>query len=179
VEGDERRSLLLAACARYEQAVAAKPDGHEAPFGWGIALGMLAEAAEGDERQGLLRAACARYEQAMAAKPDKHEALNNWVSDLVTLAHEVSGDERRELLEKAQACCEQANVLSPHVADYNLACALSMLGRFDEAWALLVSVIERDPEMRAHAVADADLAPLWAAHPAWLATFRESCPKQP
>jgi tetratricopeptide (TPR) repeat protein len=69
----EARRLWAAAAERYAQALAIKPDKHEAAYNWGNALDAEARAvAPTDlaEARRLWAAAAERYAQALAIKPD-------------------------------------------------------------------------------------------------------------
>lgn len=165
-EGEERAVLLRDACERYERAVTLDPDNIEVFRGWGNVLVELGMNADGEERARLLREACERYERAVATEPDYHDMLDRWAAALLCLAGGASDAKAArayaaEAAEKARA----ASALQPTSGDYNLACALARQEEFDESLALVEQEISRDPARRSQALADADLAALWAARP--------------
>ncbi len=164
-EPEERKDLVRQAIAKYEQALAFKPDLHEALYNWGLALDHLAQLAEPEERKDLFRQAIAKYEQTLTVKPDKHEALVNWVSVLLRLADLTEEEEAGRLFIEAAEKAREVNRLQPGAGDYNLACALSRLGSFEEAAPLLEIDLQREPQRREHALEDPDLQPLWSARP--------------
>ena len=147
------RRLWAAAAERYAQALAIKPDMHEAANNWGTALNAEARAvAPTDlaEARHLWAAAAERYAQALAIKPDKHDAAYNWGYALDDEARAVAPTdlaEARRLWAAAAERYAQALAIKPdkHEAAYNWGSALD-----DEA----------------RAVAPTDLAEarrLWAA----------------
>jgi tetratricopeptide (TPR) repeat protein len=77
-EGAAGELLFEQAFAKYEAALAIKPDKHEALYNWGNTLADLARRREGAAGELLFEQAFAKYEAALAIKPDMHEALYNW-----------------------------------------------------------------------------------------------------
>jgi Tfp pilus assembly protein PilF/cellulose biosynthesis protein BcsQ len=163
--GDESKALLEQACSRYQETVQHKPDKHEALNNWGIALVRLAQLVEGVEKKKFLEQACSRYHEAMERKPDKYEALDNWASALLYLTQTADGAERQRLATEAAKKARLASEIQERSGDYNLACALSQLGQFDEAEKVLIAILARSPEQRSQALDDSDFLPLWEARP--------------
>ncbi|MFH1466200.1 MAG: tetratricopeptide repeat protein [Pseudomonadota bacterium] len=164
--GPERLALLRQACERYAEALHHKPDEHEALNNWGIALAALAAEHAGPERITLLRQACDRYAEALRHEPGDHKALNNRAIALIHLYHELPPPEATSCLTEARGHCLAANRIVPGRANYNLACAESLLGEHDAAEAHLLADLAADPSTVAQALADADFAPLFEARPA-------------
>ena len=127
------RRLWAAAAERYAQALAIKPDMHEAANNWGSALNAEARAvAPTDlaEARCLWAAAGERYAQALAIKPDKHEAANNWGITLNAEARAVAPTdlaEARRLWAAAAEHYAQALAIKPdkHEAANNWCAMLS------------------------------------------------------
>jgi tetratricopeptide (TPR) repeat protein len=103
------------AIAAYEQALAIKPDDHQAFYNKEIALADL----------GRYEQAIAAYEQALAIKPDDHQAFSNKGIALADLGR----------YEQAIAAYEQALAIKPdlHEAFSNKGIALADLGRYEQA----------------------------------------------
>ncbi|MEM8914256.1 MAG: tetratricopeptide repeat protein [Pseudomonadota bacterium] len=125
--GDEGRARFEEALQRYSQALAIKPDKHEALYNWGNALSDQAKTLTGKEAQEKLEAASKKYEQALAINPDDHEALNNWGNALSGQAKTLTGKEAQEKLEAASKKYEEALSIKPdsHEALNNWGVALS------------------------------------------------------
>jgi len=103
------------AIASFDQALAFKPDLHEAWYNRGGSLSDL----------GRYEDAIASYEQALAFKPELHEAWYNRGNSLSALGRN----------EEAIASYDQALAFKPdkHEAWYNRGLSLSALGRKEEA----------------------------------------------
>ncbi len=129
-EGADR--LFEAAAEKYAQALAIKPDMHEALDNWGNALGAQAKTKSGEDADLLFEAAAEKYAQALAIKPDKHEALNNWGATLGAQAKTKSGDMRHDLIRRAIEFLSQAETAGYKEVYYNLAC-MHALGSDEEA----------------------------------------------
>ncbi len=101
----DEADLRKQAIERYQAAVVAKPDLHEALDNWGFELSALARLSAGDpgEEKRLREAAIERYQAAVEAKPDKHDALYKWGNELGELARLSAGDagEEKRLREAA------------------------------------------------------------------------------
>ena len=111
---DETGPPFERAVAKYEAALAIKPDMHEALNSWGNALtGWAAKMKSGDEADRLFALAGEKYEAALAIKPNKPEALLNWGSALGELARTKSGDEADRLFTLAGEKYEAALRLKP------------------------------------------------------------------
>lgn len=164
-EGDKRRARYREAFEKYGQALEAKPDLHEAFYNWGNGLSALASVSEGEKQRELYREAFKKYDQALKIKPDRLDALNNWGNGLLALAMVCKGDDRQRYLFKAREYYHRASALQSHAADYNLACANSLLGELELAADLLAPELLRRESMIGHALEDADLKPIWSAFP--------------
>ncbi|MEX8499056.1 TPR end-of-group domain-containing protein [Leptothrix ochracea] len=73
----------------YAQALAIKPDMHEAAYNWGVALyaeAQVIQAIDLPAARLLWSQAGQKYAQALAIKPDKHEAAINWGAALAAEA---------------------------------------------------------------------------------------------
>ncbi|AFY35854.1 tetratricopeptide repeat protein [Calothrix sp. PCC 7507] len=112
----------------YDQALAIKPDKHEAWYNRGNALRNLGKYAE----------ALTSYDQAIAIKPDKHEAWNNRGLALAYL----------KKYHDAIASYDQALLIQPqdNCAYYNKACCYGLLGDVDLAIENLRQVIKHNSE---------------------------------
>jgi tetratricopeptide (TPR) repeat protein len=165
-DGDGQIDLLRQAIDKFKLAIDIKPDKHDAFYNWGIALGALAEKVDGEAQRDLLSQAIDKFKLALDIKPDKHEALNNWAAILLKLQL-LEGDETaaRALVMEAVNKSHRASEIKPGAGDYNLACALSRLGEFHNAAALIRADLQRSPHMRSDALKDPDLQPLWTARP--------------
>ena len=135
---ESRRSAI----ASYEQAVAIKPDKHEAWYNRGAALSNL----------GRYQDAIASYEQAVAIKPDKHEAWNN------------RGNVLSDLGRKEEAIASYDKVIEIKPDDYQAwkqrGNALFDLGRYKEAIASRMKAAQILQEL------DAPLADM--PYPTWM-----------
>ncbi|MEM8503854.1 MAG: tetratricopeptide repeat protein [Cyanobacteria bacterium P01_D01_bin.1] len=116
------------AIAAYDQALAIKPDKHEALNNKGVDLSAL----------GRNEAAVAAYDQALAIKPDKHEALYNKGIALSALGRK----------EEAIAAYDQALAIKPdyHEALNNKGNDLSALGRKEDAVAAYDQALAIKPD---------------------------------
>lgn len=133
----------------------------------GIAFSVLASELKsiGDQRELLLKA-CDNYERALRYKPTLYSALIHWAIAMGSLARMAEGEDQQSLWHQAVDLSRKAREINPKGdGDYNLACALSQLNRFEEASALLRLDLERRPYMAKHALDDHDFSPLWKAHP--------------
>ena len=125
VESDKpaARRLWAAAAERYAQALAIKPDMHEAANNWGIALNAEARAIAPTDLAAARRlwaASSKRYAQALTIKPDKHDAAFNWGIALNAEARAVAPTdlaEARRLWAAAAERYAQALAIKPDVHD--------------------------------------------------------------
>ncbi len=124
--GPEADALFAQACEQYAQAVAIKPDLHEAFFNCGNALFDQAKAKSGTEADALFAQAYERYAQAVAIKPDLQKAFNNWGNALSEQAKAKSGPEADALFAQAYERYAQAVAIKPdnYEAFYNWGVAL-------------------------------------------------------
>ena len=120
--------MFEAAAEKYAQALAIKPDKHEALINWGNALGNQAKTKSGEDADRLFEAAAEKYAQALAIKPDKREALNNWGATLSAQAKTKSGDMRRDIFTRAIDLLSQAETAGYKEVYYNLACVYALGG---------------------------------------------------
>ena len=131
------RRLWAAAGEHFAQALAIKPDKHEAAYNWGIALNAEARAiAPTDlaEARRLWATSGKRYAQALTIKHDKHEAAHNWGGALSTEAQAVAPTdlaEARRLWAAAGERYAQALAIKPdkHDAANNWGTALDAEAR--------------------------------------------------
>lgn len=168
----ERATLL-------REAVEADPENTALLFALGATLGILADKTSSSSRKDYLLEECHKYKEALRYKPDHYRALLNWGASLLKLAEISEGEERNQLLQRAAALTRKASQIVPGAGDYNLACALSQLQDLDEAETLLRVELERSPEMRAHALQDPDLIPLWEARPDFRKEIEAQLPNSP
>jgi tetratricopeptide (TPR) repeat protein len=145
----EKGNILLAdrnyeaAIASYDQAVAHKPDFHEAWNNRGSALHNLNRFEE----------AIASYDQALAIKPDDHEVWNNRGMALVNLNR----------YEAAISSYDQALAIKPDdpSAFYNKACCYALQGNVERAIESLQHAIHLNPDQfRQLATTDTDFDPI-------------------
>ncbi len=111
--GAEADRLFALAGEKYEQALAIKPDKHEALYNWGITLFDQAKTKSGAEADRLFALAVEKYQQALAIKPDMHKALYNWGIALAARAQNKSGAEAEQLIELAGEKYLQAIAIKP------------------------------------------------------------------
>ncbi len=116
------------AIAAYDQALAIKPDYHEALYNKGIALSAI----------GRNEDAIAAYDQALAIKPDDHEALNNKGIALSAFGRN----------EDAITAYDQALAIKPddHEALFNKGNALTALSRHEDAIAAYDQALAIKPD---------------------------------
>jgi len=174
-EKPDRVAMYRSAIDRYGQALEIKPDKHEALYNWGNALVGLAGLVEDDEEKAsCYREAIKRFRQSLDHDPSHERALVAIPAAALSLAAVVDKQERESLYREAEAAAREANRLVPHIADYNLACALSRLGEHEEATELILEECLRRPEIREHALGDEDLESLWKAVPELRPAVEES-----
>jgi tetratricopeptide (TPR) repeat protein len=159
-----------------------------------VALVGLALLAEGAERAELVARAAGLFAAAIASDPEDGMFDRSEAQAWLRLAAADGGDggdgsdgtagaaggdgaagpetaertaERRVAAERAVAAARRGLAREPEDGEgrYDLACALSLAGDLEDAARELAAVLERDPGMTAHALADADLVPLFAARP--------------
>jgi Tfp pilus assembly protein PilF len=126
------RSLWSKAGQKYAQALAIKPDMHEAAYNWGCSLNAEAQAIHAKDlpaAQKLWSQAGQKYAQALTIKPDMHEAANNWGNALSAEARAIQTtnlDLARLLWSQAGEKYAQALVIKPdkHEAANNWGAAL-------------------------------------------------------
>ncbi len=111
--GREADRLFSQAGEKYQQALAIKPDKHEALNNWGITLSEQAKTTSGEEAERLFSQAGDKYQDALAIKPDFHEALNNWGNALADQAKTKSGEEADRLFSQACEKYQQALAIKP------------------------------------------------------------------
>jgi len=168
--------LWAEAVKHYERALVIKPDKHEAEYNWGNALANQAKRAAENDRpraEQIWAEAGKHYEHALALKPEDHETKYNLVGVESARHHALRRAGRDE---EAHAAAEYALTLAEQhqsltgKPSYNLACALCINGRIEEA----LDVLERLHETGAldvgakHLESDPDLTAV-AQHPRFLA----------
>lgn len=116
--GDRALELYGLSLDKYEQALAIKPDMHEALYNWGVTLAGQAKLESGGRALELNSLASEKYEQSLAINPDDHDALNNLGNTLGEQAKLESGSRALELYNLASEKYEQALIIKPdkHVA---------------------------------------------------------------
>jgi tetratricopeptide (TPR) repeat protein len=124
----------------------------------GAVLGLLAFRVSSIDRIKLFR-------QAIERDPHNPALLAGLGASLGRLAQQARGEETLALWRQAADLFRKASEIKPGAENYNLACALSQLGGFDEASFLLMSDLQRRAHKKAQALRDPDLAPLWEARP--------------
>jgi tetratricopeptide (TPR) repeat protein len=160
-----RRQAFEIACSRFEDAVAADPADARATCQWARALLGLAGLTPVPARQPLVERAAALFAEAIRLLPAAVWPCECAAAAWLELASASTDAERRAAAERAQAAARRALELEPEECGYNLACALSLLDRAEEAAQVLIAVLEHQPEMVAQALNDPDLAPLFEACP--------------
>ena len=111
--GKEAARLFDEGNRKYQQALAIKPDSHEALYSWGTLLLAQAKCAGGEAAARLFGEAGEKYRQALAIKPDSHEALYSWGSLLLEQAKRASGEEAARLFGEAGEKYRQALAVKP------------------------------------------------------------------
>lgn len=152
--------------AVFERILAFLPDDSNALVGCGALLAEKAKDEQGQGRERLARQACQYYERVSEVEAADWQLLDLWANALLLLVSVSDGDEALQLATQAARKARAANQLDPGSGDYNLACALSRLGDFDEAEPLLLASLDRKPSLRPHALADEDFQLLFGARPA-------------
>ena len=115
--------------------------------------------------------------EVLGARVNLYMAAKKWDMAAAVASHLVKADpetagwwislayalRRTESVEKAEAILLRARAIHPKVAmiAFNLACYASITGRMDEAKERLRHAIELDKDIRALAIDDEDLKPLW------------------
>jgi hypothetical protein len=144
-----------------------------------VALVGLAALVEGAERAELADRATGLFAAATASDPEDATFDRSEAQAWLRLAAAADGSavaagspdsataERRSAAERAVAAARRGVAREPDVWEgrYDLACALSLAGELDDAARELAAVLELDPSTAGNALADADLAPLFAARP--------------
>jgi Plant specific mitochondrial import receptor subunit TOM20. len=111
--GEAADALFQAAGEKYAQALATKPDMHEALNNWGTALSDQAQTKSGKAADTLFQTAGEKYAQALTIKPDMHEALNNWGTALSDQAKTKSGEAADALFQAAYQKYAEALAIKP------------------------------------------------------------------
>jgi tetratricopeptide (TPR) repeat protein len=127
------------AITSYDQAVAHKPDFHEAWYNRGNALFKL----------GRIEEAIASYDKAVESSPDKHEAWDNRGYALYRLGR----------TDEAILSHDRALSIQPDLANalYNKACVYGLQGQIEKATSSLKRAISVDPDYLEMAKTDTDL----------------------
>ncbi|NTV09445.1 MAG: hypothetical protein HGA47_01560 [Zoogloea sp.] len=166
------------ACEAYAEAVALKPDMHEAWNNWGGALFYWARVLTGAEQSAKFMDACVKYAEAVRIHPDKHMVWDNWGSTLINWAHVVPEPERSKKLTEARDVLLKAEALKAGPGAYDLGCVAALSGQAEEAREWLMKARAAGVEAASnceHLKSDPDLDSLrdlpWFK--AWLA---EVCP---
>jgi Terpene cyclase DEP1 len=121
------QKMFAQACSHYEQALAIKPDMHDAAINWGIALSEQANALNSQDpeaAQALWAQAATKYAKALAIKPNEHDAANNWGNTLNAQAKALNNQDpeaAQALWAQAATKYAQALAIKPdlHEAAYN------------------------------------------------------------
>jgi tetratricopeptide (TPR) repeat protein len=174
--GPEESALLglLASRSRSNQervrllteAIEKDPTNHALLTNLATSLADLARESSDDHKLQLFLAACDRYREALSHKPSSYPTLLSLAITTGDLARLAEGAESQSLWSKAADLARKAREINPKGdADYNLACALSQLQKFEEASALLQLDLERRPLMIKVALEDPDFYPLWEIQP--------------
>lgn len=127
LDGDARAQKLKQACEKYAKSAQISPDMAGAYSNWGLALRMVAETLDGDARAQKFQEAYKKYANSVRIKHDAAYAYSNWGSTLKSEAEALEGDARMQKLTEALEKIERAKKISGK-ADYNLACALALMG---------------------------------------------------
>jgi len=172
---NKAKKLFRSAIKKYQQILESEPDHHFALDAWGNALLGIAKLESGANAKELLKDSIEKFRRASEIQPDSHNTLNSWAAATLHLANSESAyEEMAQLLEKAVDRCGQANRIVPNTADYNLACALTSLGRPEEAAGILAAKLVHRPQDRTLALDDSDFEELWAEYPKLREAVRES-----
>ncbi|HZF50002.1 MAG TPA: hypothetical protein VE093_15185 [Polyangiaceae bacterium] len=165
-------ALWEQAYQHYARALAIKPDMPEAEYNWGNALVNQSEALVPRDTINaltLLEQAAQHLERALTLKPGYHTPLDGLTTcelhRYYALLHEGRHAEAQAAAARALHFAEKFRAVSGEPS-YNLACALSINGRIDEALDLLES-LQRSGSLDVdanHLTSDPDLRPL-AEHP--------------
>ena len=98
---------------KFRQALAVKPDLHEALYNWGGSFATQAGTKIGAEADRLFDLADEKFRQALAIKPDDYETLRDWGSILAGQAKTKSGVEADRLFALAFERFEKALAINP------------------------------------------------------------------
>ena len=153
-EQKKDESLYQEAFEKFEAAFTIKPDDHEALYNWGNALSNLAKQKKDES---LYQEAFQKFESALKIQPDLYDVLDDWGAALLELFHSTG---RVELLALAEEKLRQAEDIEPGSGAYNLACALALQNRLDEALEWLAKAIAYDVNVMNDARDEEDLASL-------------------
>ena len=143
---------------RSAQALAIKPDKHEALYNWGFALSDQAKTKSGVEADELFKQSYEKYAKAVEIKPDKYEAFNNWGAALAAQAKTKSGAEADDLFEKAINLFEKSESILVGSSAYNLACLFALTSQEEKCqnW-LMISKDTNNLPNREYLEGDSDL----------------------
>jgi Tfp pilus assembly protein PilF len=137
------QKMFAQACSHYEQALAIKPDMHDAANNWGGTLDDQAKALNSQDpeaAQALWAQAVTKYRQALAIKPNMYKAANNWGATLIEQANALSSKDpeaAQKLWAEAAELLAQYAIYAPLMMSFNLACVYSRLDKLDMALAQL------------------------------------------
>jgi DNA-binding MarR family transcriptional regulator len=107
--GEEARAGLLAACAKFEEALRAGPGDARTYHGWGVALLKLAVLSSREGALSLAAEACANLEQAARLDPSNAWVHFHWAVALHGTAVRTEGAGTQAILE--QACGKYARAV--------------------------------------------------------------------
>ncbi len=139
-------------------------------------LGRLQKTADAG---GTFREALRLYDEILTIQTTEPSAHNMCSSAWLGLASAAPGSERTRAITEAEWHARRADELRRGAGAYNLACAVALAGRTDEAFALLESALQlTTEETRAHIEADSDLDSLKKA-PRWNQLLDKYRPRKP
>jgi len=162
---ETREALFAESCRHFEASSRAETLEAPALACWGSAVVGLAIFRQGEDRRRLAKQAAELFQRSAARGDDPAATHDKAVWAWLKLAGESTGGERREAARRGAEAARRLNQVKPGEGDYNLACALSILGEHAEAAGRLIAALKHEPRLTSLALADPDLESLWEARP--------------
>jgi hypothetical protein len=152
---DRKAELQEQEIQAYQKAVAAQPDYADAWFYLGVSLGQKAEReADPDRKAELQEQEIQAYQKALTSQPGQPKSFNLELQLLQRAAQENDSNRKARFLNQALEAATQAARLG--AGRYNLACALALNHRIDEALQELEGCLDREEISPEHVAEDPD-----------------------
>lgn len=124
--GKVARQKYASAARRFEEALAAKPDMHEALNNWGVTLVGMSRHLPAEAALASLRKAVEKYSQALAVKADYCVALANWGTALFEMSKHLPADAGKAVLREAGEKYAEALALEPGMPEAHYSWGLAL-----------------------------------------------------